>query len=173
MPAIERMRTTYGNGNGVAAVVVKDRGFASAKNDTALTKAGITNAGITNGTLPRNPDTMRERMKDPVMRALQQRRAQTEARIGIFKNNFLPRRSIADQKSEHPDPLRRMGRTGAQPLGAGKTRNRHRAPRRRQLIDLDGLPVRAQRPDIGPACPLSADTDRNSTNHRCKSHLEP
>lgn len=32
---------------------------------------------------------MRERMKDPVMRGLQQRRAQTEARIGIFKNNFL------------------------------------------------------------------------------------
>lgn len=82
MPAIERMRTTYGNG--VAAIVVTDRGFASAENDAALTKAGITN-----GTLPRNPDTMRERMIDPVMRGLQRRRAQTEARIGIFKHNFL------------------------------------------------------------------------------------
>jgi IS5 family transposase len=82
MPAIERLRKAYGDT--VASVVVTDRGFASAENDAALEKAGITNA-----TLPRNPEAMQERMKDPEMRRLQRRRAQIEARIGIFKGNFL------------------------------------------------------------------------------------
>jgi hypothetical protein len=82
MPAIARMRQVHGDS--VAGTVVTDRGFASAENDAALTKAKITNA-----TLPRNPDEMETKLRDPVMRRLQRRRAQTEARIGIFKGNFI------------------------------------------------------------------------------------
>lgn len=82
MPAIERMRKDYGNS--VARTVVTDRGFASAGNDIALEAAKITNS-----TLPRNPATMAARLKDPVHRRLHRRRAQTEARIGIFKGKFL------------------------------------------------------------------------------------
>jgi hypothetical protein len=82
MPAIARMRAFYGDA--VAQVVVTDRGFASAANDAALETAGITN-----GTLPRNPAELQKKLHDPKMCRLQRRRAQTEARIGIFKANFL------------------------------------------------------------------------------------
>lgn len=82
MPAIARMRQRFGDQ--VAGTVVTDRGFASAANDAALEQAAITNM-----TLPRNPDRMRERLQDPTVQKLQRRRAQTEARIGIFKANFI------------------------------------------------------------------------------------
>ncbi len=82
MPAIERMRQSFGEQ--VAGTVVTDRGFSSAANDAALEKAAIANM-----TLPRNPEAMRKRLQDPKVRRLQRRRAQTEARIGIFKANFL------------------------------------------------------------------------------------
>jgi hypothetical protein len=82
MPAIARMRQCFGEQ--VAGTVVTDRGFSSAANDAALEKAAITNM-----TLPRNPEAMRKRLEDPTVRRLQRRRAQTEARIGIFKANFL------------------------------------------------------------------------------------
>jgi hypothetical protein len=82
MPAIVRMRQAHGAG--VAKTVVTDRGFTSAENDAALAKATIINA-----TLPRNPEEMKARLQDPEMRRLQRRRAQTEARIGIFKSNFI------------------------------------------------------------------------------------
>ena len=81
MPAIVRMRQSFGAG--VAGTVVTDRGFASAENDAALIVAKVANA-----TLPRNPEDMQAKLLDPVMRKLQRRRAQTEARIGIFKNKF-------------------------------------------------------------------------------------
>lgn len=82
MPAIIRMRQRFGEQ--VAGTVVTDRGFSSAANDAALEHAAITNM-----TLPRNPEAMRKRLEDPTVRRLQRRRAQTEARIGIFKANFL------------------------------------------------------------------------------------
>lgn len=82
MPAITRMRQAFGDH--VAGTIVTDRGFASAANDAALAKASVTNA-----TLPRNPDAMHTFLQDPAMRRLHTRRAQTEARIGIFKANFL------------------------------------------------------------------------------------
>jgi Transposase domain (DUF772) len=82
MPAITRMRQRFGDK--AVTTVVTDRGFASAANDAALEKAKITNA-----TLPRNPEAMRKFLEDPARRVLQRRRAQTEARIGIFKANFL------------------------------------------------------------------------------------
>jgi hypothetical protein len=82
MPAIARMRQAFGAG--VAGTVITDRGFASAENDAALIAAKVTN-----GTLPRNPVDMQTKLQDPVMRKLQRRRAQTEARIGIFKHKFM------------------------------------------------------------------------------------
>jgi hypothetical protein len=82
MPAIARMREAFGPG--VAGTVVTDRGFASVENDAALVAAKVANA-----TLPRNPEEMQAKLLDPVMRRLQRRRAQTEARIGIFKHKFI------------------------------------------------------------------------------------
>lgn len=82
MPAIARMRQAFGGQ--VANTVVTDRGFSSAANEAALKTAKVANA-----TLPRNPEAMSKAMQDPVIRRLQRRRAQTEARIGIFKANFL------------------------------------------------------------------------------------
>ena len=82
MPAIARMRTLYGDT--VAKTVVTDRGFTSAANDAALEKLAIIN-----GTLPREPDDLKERLQDPIHRKLHKRRAQTEARIGVFKNDFI------------------------------------------------------------------------------------
>ena len=38
---------------------------------------------------PRNPHRLQERLQEPRFIALQSRRGQTEARIGIFKNAFL------------------------------------------------------------------------------------
>jgi len=95
MPAIERMRKAYGDT--VACTVVTDRGFASAKNDADLNSKKINNA-----TMPRNPEEMKKRLSDPVHRRLHRRRAQTEARIGIFKCNFLgdhlPTKSFESQQ---------------------------------------------------------------------------
>jgi len=95
MPAIKRMRATYGDT--VAGTVVTDRGFSSAKNTAALQKAQIVDA-----TMPRDPDEMQARLQDPVHRRLHRRRAQTEARIGIFKANFLgdqlPTKSVTAQQ---------------------------------------------------------------------------
>ena len=95
MPTIKRIRATYGDT--VASTIVTDRGFASATNDAALQRAHIVNA-----TMPRNPDEMQARLQDPVHRRLHRRRAQTEARIGIFKANFLgdqlPTKSITAQQ---------------------------------------------------------------------------
>lgn len=82
LPAVERMRKVYGDH--VATTVVADRGFASAENTAALKKINARDA-----VLPRSHAAMVESMKDADLRTLQRRRAQTEARIGIFCNNFL------------------------------------------------------------------------------------
>ncbi len=82
MPAIARIRNVYGETS--ARTVVTDRGFSSAQNDADLKELKINNS-----TLPRKPDEMMARLQDPVHRRLHRRRAQTEARIGIFKANFL------------------------------------------------------------------------------------
>ena len=77
LPAIALVCALYGDT--VASTVVTDRGFTSVANNTALEKLGITN-----GTLPRNLEDLKERMQDPTHCKLHKRRAQTEARIGIF-----------------------------------------------------------------------------------------
>ena len=61
-----------------------DRGMESAKNVEQLRTAGIAN-----GICPKSPEVLRERMADEEYAAGQRRRASTEGRIGLMKNNFL------------------------------------------------------------------------------------
>ena len=68
------------------AALVGDRAFDSARNRDQLRKKGIANA-----ICPRRISGLRERLQDERFVALQTRRGQTEARIGIFKNCFLGR----------------------------------------------------------------------------------
>jgi hypothetical protein len=68
------------------AAVVTDRGFASADNSRTLKEGGTYDA-----LCPRSPAELSRRMKGPKFARLQRRRAQTEARIGILKQNFLGR----------------------------------------------------------------------------------
>jgi hypothetical protein len=82
LPAIERMRAAFGPS--VASTVVTDRGFASADNSAALKDLEICDS-----TLPKSPEAMKAKLKDPAHRDLHQRRAQTEARIGILKAKFF------------------------------------------------------------------------------------
>jgi IS5 family transposase len=82
MPAIKRMRAALGES--VASTVVTDRGFSSAANSDALKALDIVDS-----TLPRNSGAMQKMLASSTHRALHRRRAQTEARIGIFKANFL------------------------------------------------------------------------------------
>lgn len=62
-----------------------DRGFASRANSRLLEEKGIFDA-----TCPRDPAELTRRHRDDALfAACQRRRAQTEARVGILKNNFL------------------------------------------------------------------------------------
>ena len=64
--------------------VSADRGFDSRKNRDYLQERAIFNA-----LCPRDPRVLGKRLREPKFAALQKRRAQTEARIGILVNNFL------------------------------------------------------------------------------------
>lgn len=66
--------------------VISDRGFYSAANSRALRESDTFD-----GLCPRQPGLLRERMKEEKFARLQRRRAQTEGRIGILKQNFLGR----------------------------------------------------------------------------------
>jgi hypothetical protein len=77
------LRVRAGTGRDVGAVVT-DRGFYSAANSRTL-REGDTFDGL----CPRGPTRLRERMQEAKFARLQRRRAQTEARIGILKANFL------------------------------------------------------------------------------------
>jgi hypothetical protein len=66
--------------------VAADRGFDSAK-----TRKLLSDGGIYNGICPRSPAMLKQRMQEEEFAGCQQRRSQTEARIGIFKNKFLGR----------------------------------------------------------------------------------
>ena len=63
---------------------VGDRGCASKKNDRFLKTNGIKNCLCS-----RNPKELKEKMKLKYFSSYQNRRSQTEGRIGIFKNKFL------------------------------------------------------------------------------------
>jgi hypothetical protein len=78
-------RVWDGTGQRVQAVVT-DRGFFSASNSRTLKEAGTYDAMC-----PRNPQVLRERMRQERFARLQRRRAQTEGRIGILKREFLGR----------------------------------------------------------------------------------
>jgi hypothetical protein len=82
-PSVERVE------NGLAISLkglITDRGFDNKTNVTWLEERG-TFAGL----CPRDPRALREAMKDEDFAQAQHRRAQTEARIAIFKNEFLGR----------------------------------------------------------------------------------
>jgi hypothetical protein len=64
--------------------VVSDRGFASAVNSANLDLSDTLDM-----TCPRNPEKLAGRMQEETFVRLQRRRAQTEARIAILKNQFL------------------------------------------------------------------------------------
>ena len=66
--------------------LVTDRGFDNKANVKWLEQRG-TFAGL----CPRDPRAMREAMKDEHFAQAQRRRAQTEARVALFKNEFLGR----------------------------------------------------------------------------------
>jgi hypothetical protein len=66
--------------------LVTDRGFDNKANVKWLEERG-TFAGL----CPRDPRALRAAMKDEHFAQAQHRRAQTEARVAIFKNEFLGR----------------------------------------------------------------------------------
>jgi len=77
--SIKRMKEHYPIGS-----VATDRGFNSKANDRYLNKETIFNA-----TCSRDPHELSIKMDDERFRKAQQRRAQTEGRIGILKNKFI------------------------------------------------------------------------------------
>jgi len=81
--SVERFCCLFGhNPAGLAA----DRGFDGPDNGKFLAKQKIYNA-----ICPKNPQTLSCRMTEQRFVKLQRRRAQTEARVAIFKNGFLGR----------------------------------------------------------------------------------
>ena len=81
--SLARIKTVFGH---YPTSVGADRGFASRASCRWLQQEGMTDA-----VCPRDPRELAERMKDPKFRNIQKRRAQTEGRIGILKNDFLGR----------------------------------------------------------------------------------
>jgi len=81
--SLERVLASLGRKvGGVGA----DRGFAS-----AINHRGLEESGTFDGICPRQPQRLKERMKDKKFADLQRRRSQTEARISILKHRFLGR----------------------------------------------------------------------------------
>jgi hypothetical protein len=68
------------------SVIGADRGFSS-----KAAREWLKKKGIGDGVCPRDPHELAERMKNRKFRGIQKRRAQTEGRIGILKNDFLGR----------------------------------------------------------------------------------
>lgn len=81
--SVERIIDNYGEIN----LYATDRGFASKRNSRYLD-----NENIFNATCPRDPQELTIKMKDEQFLSAQKRRAQTEGRIGIFKNKFIGRK---------------------------------------------------------------------------------
>jgi hypothetical protein len=82
-PSVERAESALGV---AIKCLVTDRGFDNKANVKWLEQRG-TFAGL----CPRDPRAMREAMKDEHFAQAQRRRAQTEARVALFKNEFLGR----------------------------------------------------------------------------------
>ena len=80
-PSLSRMQDVFPDR---VRGIVTDRGCDSKDNVESLAFVGIKN-----GLCPKNPREMKRRFADPEFAAWQKRRAQTEARIAIFKREFL------------------------------------------------------------------------------------
>lgn len=81
-PCMERMEAAYGQG--VIAAVGADRQFDSKPN-----RQWLGERDIYNGVCPRSSKELKDKSKSAKFQAVQRRRAQTEARIAILKNDFL------------------------------------------------------------------------------------
>lgn len=81
--SLRRFENVFGS---MPEAMAADRGFDSKPNRRWLEKAEVYNA-----ICPRSVPDLRRRMKEAEFTGLQKRRAQTEARIAIFKNRFLGR----------------------------------------------------------------------------------
>ena len=92
--SLERMEEAY---EGIEAFCA-DRGFDAAANEKLLQ-----NHEMYNAICPRDPTRMSQRKDEPRFMRLQGRRAQTEARIGIFRNAYLgsPLRSKGFEHKEN------------------------------------------------------------------------
>ena len=82
--SVGRMEKAYGQG---PKAVVADRGF-----DSYVNQVGMSSEGIYNAVCPRSSRQLKERNRSWKFKKLQRRRAQTEGRVGIFKNVFLGQR---------------------------------------------------------------------------------
>jgi Transposase domain (DUF772) len=81
--SLDRVERIFGQAPQAAGA---DRGFDSQKNQETLAGKAIYNA-----VCPRRPTDLKQRKKSWKFKKLQRRRAQTEGRIGIIKNNFIGR----------------------------------------------------------------------------------
>lgn len=79
--SLDRIHTDFGR---YPSAVGADRGF-----DRGATRRKLRKHGIMNGICPRSVPVLQDRMQDEGFADIQRRRAQTEGRIGILKNNFL------------------------------------------------------------------------------------
>jgi hypothetical protein len=82
-PSLARMQGVFGDR---IRAVVTDRGCDSEENRRSLEFVKVQN-----GMAPKDPRLLKARLSDPEFAAWQKRRAQTEARIAIFKREFLGR----------------------------------------------------------------------------------
>lgn len=80
----ESLMRVWENLDRKVGAVAGDRGFFSKANKEALEESGTFD-----GLCPRAPQELKKRMKEKRFSALQRRRSQTEARIGILKAGFF------------------------------------------------------------------------------------
>jgi hypothetical protein len=77
--SVKRVKSRY-----TIKLLAGDRAFNTKRNDRYLEEENIFNA-----TCPKNPEELAIKIDDERFREAQKRRAQTEGRIGIFKNKFI------------------------------------------------------------------------------------
>jgi len=100
--------------------VCGDRGTSSAANSRQLEAMGVADhLG------PRAIASFREKMQDEEFAQGQQRRAQTEGRISILKNQFLGHPLLpAGERLREPQAGGILGSAQSQPVGAGPAAHR-------------------------------------------------
>jgi len=90
--SMPRMKEVFGH---YPKVVGGDRGFSS-----RVCHQWLENEKVGDAICPRSPQALTERMKNATFRNVQRRRAQTEGRIGILKNDYLGR-PLRSKSFEH------------------------------------------------------------------------